>query len=181
MTALMVIMASCASGGSTEQRAVEIRSGFLQAGTITAVANVTADYGDRVYEYKLKYTGDGESGTIELREPEMLSGLTAVISEGGAVLEYDGASLETGPITEDGLSPAAALPVMISEWKTGYMTDCTAEKYGDVSVLAVTIMVSETVELRTWFDDSTLLPLRAELSENGRTAIICTFENVTLE
>ena len=96
-------------------------------------------------------------------------------------MEYDGAVLDTGAVTEDGLSPAEALPVLISQWQTGYISGCNFEKLGDSETLAVTTDITETVRQRSWFDAKSRLPVRSELTDGGKTVITCEFENVVIE
>jgi hypothetical protein len=166
------------SGG--EELALKIRTSFLETEELSVKADITADYGERVYEFTITYTGGADSGVIEILAPEAIAGLTAKVSVSGATLEYDGAALDMGAVTKDGLSPAEALPVLISQWQSGYISGCNFEKLGDTDTLAVTTDISETVNQKTWFDVKTRLPLRAELIDNGVMVISCRFDDVTI-
>ena len=182
MIALSALLASCApSMSAARARAAELRTEFNAAERITALADITADCGDKVYDFTVEYSDCGGEGTAVILKPDIVAGVTARVSDGGAVIEYDGISVEIGPLTRDGLSPAAALPLMLEQWKSGYVTDCTAEKLDGADALAVTTTVSSEVTLRTWFDAESGEALYAELSENGRTVVFCEFENVTIE
>ena len=57
---------------------------------------LNADYGDRVYAYKLKYSGDMTSGSIEILEPASIAGLTVQVSPDGTSLIYEDVTLDTG-------------------------------------------------------------------------------------
>lgn len=102
-----------------------------------AEVEITADYGQRVYEFLLSAAVDGEETVLTLREPELAAGITARISEEGGVLEYDGLALETGPLDGDGLSPVSALPALLSAARSEYMAECTLERTGDSELLRV--------------------------------------------
>ena len=180
MTALMTLLSSCAAGGGARGRAAELRTELNAAERISLTADITADYGDRVCDFTVDYTDDSGEGTIVIRKPDVVAGVTARVSGGGAILEYDGVTVETGPLTQDGLSPAAALPLMLEQWRSGYTAECVPEKLDGADALALTTTVSSTVALRTWFDMTSGAPLRAELTENGRTVIFCEFENVII-
>lgn len=178
----IVLLASCQSSKSSGQElALDIRTTLLEALKLEMTVNVAADYGDRVYDFTFNYSGDANNGQIELTAPETIAGLKAKVSVSGGTLEYDGAVLDTGAVTADGLSPADALPVLISQWESGYISGCNYEKLGDINTLAVTTNITETVSQRTWFDVKTLLPLRSELSENGRMVLSCEFGDVIIE
>ena len=182
ITLSCIFFSSCHSaGGKGEELALQIRAGFLKAEKLGLTASVTADYGDRVYDFTFSYSGNADNGEIEIISPESIAGLKAKVSVSGGTLEYDGAVLDTGAVTEDGLSPAEALPVLISQWQTGYISGCNYEKLGEANTLAVTTDITETVRQRTWFEIETYLPIRSELSDGGETVITCEFENVVIE
>ena len=72
--------------------------------------------------------------------------------------------MSTGKLTEDGLSPAGALPVLIEQWTEGYASGAVYESYGDEETLALDTNISDTVKQRTWFDRETHLPVHSEIS-----------------
>jgi hypothetical protein len=182
MITLILLLASCrASGKAADEMALDIRTALLEAEKLEITAAVTADYGDRVYDFKMKFTGNADLGEIEILAPEAIAGLKAEVSISGGTLEYDGATLDTGALTGDGLSPAEAVPVLIAQWQNGFLSGCNFEKLDDTDALAVTSDVTDSVAQRTWFDTATQLPLRAELDENGKMVIKCDFENVIIE
>jgi outer membrane lipoprotein-sorting protein len=186
--ALMIIILSCmifsscrGAGSKGQDLALQIRAGLLKAEKLALTAFVTADYGDRVYDFTFSYSGNADEGEIEITSPESIAGVKAKISVSGGTLEYDGAVLDTGAVTKDGLSPAEALPVLISQWQTGYISGCNFEKLGDLETLAVTTDITETVRQRSWFDVKTRLPVRSEITDGVKTVITCEFENIFIE
>ncbi|NLA87119.1 MAG: hypothetical protein GX847_07545 [Clostridiales bacterium] len=176
-----LLLSSCKSAGGGHELALEIRAGLIKADKLEITTSVRADYGDRVYDFTFNYSGNADTGEIAITAPEAIAGLKAEVSVSGGTLEYDGAVLDTGAVTKDGLSPAEALPVLISQWQTGYISGCNHEKLGDFDTLAVTTDISETVRQRTWFDVKSHLPVRSELTDSGKTVITCEFENVMLK
>jgi len=182
ITLIILLLTSCqGSKNKGQELALDIRTSLIKAEKLELTTEAKADYGDRVYDFTFTYTGNADKGEIKITAPESIAGLTAEVSVSGGTLKYDGAVLDTGALTKDGLSPAEAMPVLISQWQSGYISGCNYEKLGDTQTLAVTTDVTETVKQRTWFDVKTHLPIRAELSENGKMVIACTFENVIIE
>lgn len=182
ITTASLLISSCAGSRSKgQQLALDIRADLISAEQLSLTASVTADYGDRVYDFTFTYTGSADKGIIEITSPDSIAGLKAEVSVSGGTLEYDGAVVDTGAVTKDGLSPADSLPVLISQWQSGYISGCNYEKLGDVSTLAVTTDITETVRQRTWFDVETHLPVRSELSDSGKMVIACLFEHVVIE
>lgn len=179
---IVLVLSSCqGSKNSGEELALDIRTSLIEAEKLEITTNVRADYGERVYDFTFKYSGNADKGAIEIMAPESIAGLKAEVSVSGGTLNYDGAVLDTGAVTKDGLSPAEAIPVLVSQWQSGYISGCNYEKLGDTETLAVTTDITETVKQRTWFDVKSHLPLRAELSDNGKMVIACQFENVIIE
>lgn len=161
--------------------AKEISADIEASQRISLTAQVTADYGDRIYDFKLTCAKTPEETCIEIKEPDNLAGMRAVCSGGGYDLSFDGVQITTGVLTRNGVSPAEALPALIAQWQTGYITGAVYEKYGDADALALDTHITDTVTQRTWFDTATLLPLHSEISQDGKTVIFCDFENVIIE
>lgn len=177
---LLGLTGCASSGGGAEELALEIRTEYISATRLDMTLRVTADYGDRVYEYGLKYVGDASSGTLEIRSPESIAGLTATVTADGATLQYDGAILDTG-LLDGGLSPMQAVPLLLSEWQSGYITDCYFETFGDTESLAVSTQITDSETQKVWFDVETHLPVRAEIFSEGSMVISCDFEDIIIE
>ena len=178
----LTLLCSCrASKSSGQELALDIRTMLLEADRFDITTHVSADYGERVYAFTFRYTGGAQDGTLEIMKPESIAGLKAKVSVSGGTLEFDGAVLDTGAVTKDGLSPAQCIPVLLSQWQSGYMTGCNFEKLGNADTLAVTTDITEVVSQRTWFDVKTLLPISAELYDGGVMVLACGFENIIID
>ena len=183
MIMLISLLSLCScrtSQSSGEEMALDIRTMLLGADQLDITTHVTADYGERVYEFSFRYIGNAQEGTLEILSPEAIAGLKAKVSVTGGTLEFDGAVLDTGAVTSDGLSPAQCIPVLISQWQSGYISGCNFEKLDDNETLAVTTDITQNVSQRTWFDVKTLLPLKAEFYDSGVMVISCQFENIII-
>ncbi len=178
---LMAAFSSCSAPRSAESNMREIREFLSGCESIDIKAAVTADYGDKVFEYTLKYSGSESSGTIEIVSPEIIAGIRAQVSfDDGIKLEYDGTVLDTGKLYEDGLSPVDAIPVMLKQWQEGYISGYSLEKHDGINCTVADMTVSDGVSLRTWFDSETFLPVYSEIAHNGYVVIKCDFENVSV-
>jgi hypothetical protein len=178
MTAGALAPSCSGAGRRAEEKMLELRAAMLASDGFTATADIRADYGERVFDFKIKYAGGADGGEIAILEPESLAGVTARVADGGASLLYDGAALDTGPLG-DGLSPAGIIPALISEWKTGFVDMLAEEKLGGRDTLAMTSALTESAAQTTWFDEATGMPVRAEAESGGRTVLTVEFENVS--
>ena len=177
-----VIFAAFVLGGcgaaSPMDTAEEIKTELGGYSSLTLTASITASYENCVYNFKIKCVSGDAGLELEILEPESLAGIRAKLEEEGFTLSYDGVEMSTGKLTEEGLSPAGALPVLIEQWTEGYASGAVYETYGGVETLALDTNISDTVKQRTWFDRETHLPVHSEISENGTVVVTCDFENI---
>ncbi len=180
--ALCLTLSSCKSDKSQPNDTVqEFKNGFLSAQEITMNISLTADYGERVYDYGLKYTGNLTNGKIEVTSPEEIAGIIISLAPDGKTLIYDGAELNTGPITPDGLSPTDAIPLLLTTWSEGYVSESFREKIFETETVSSLSDISENVSVKTWFNTASSLPIFAEISYDGYTVISCKFDDIVIK
>ena len=172
---------------TAEELALRIRTEYLAMTACAASVDITADYGQRVYEYSvdLSWHKDGET-KLTVTAPENIAGITARIQKGKSYLEYDGDSLETGVISGVGLSPVEVLPAVLNYIGSGYIGACDFEMEGDTKLLWFTCCDPESepavgIEAAFWFDVETSALKRAEILSDGYCVIRCEFRNFTME
>lgn len=184
MTLLLLSACGCspAGAGEGEELALAIRGEYLEQPAWTAAAAVTADYGQRVYQYELTAACDGEETTLALTAPETVAGIAARLKGEEGLLEYDGISVETGPLDGDGLSPVSAIPVLLETARSGYIRTCTLD--GEAGLLRLDCGDPEGEpgagrEISLWFDADSHALVKGEISVDGFRAILCEFTDFT--
>ena len=184
----MIILLSACSGtaeiSQAEQLALVIRGEYLEETPWTTSAAITADYGQRVYQYELEAVWDGEATTLTLTAPETVAGMTARLESGESLLEYDGVVLETGPLNGDGLTPVSAIPVLLEAARSGYMTGISLGE--ETGTLRMDCGDPEGepgtgTETSLWFDTDSHVLVRGEISLDGFRVILCEFTDFTKE
>lgn len=189
LLALMIILAlsaGCAGGGDKDrEKILEIRALYIGAEVFEAKVDMTADYGDRVYKYKLTYSGNGAKGELSVLEPMNIKGLIALIDGTDVVLKYDGAILDTGAFSTSGISPIEAFPLMINAWQKGFISSHYRERLGEHDCMVAEIDMTEiggtdTILHKVWFAADTGLPVKAEITSGGFTVISCDFLEAVL-
>lgn len=186
MMLLVLLLAACggageAKGSPAEELALVIRGEFLDMTALEAVMEVTADYGQRVYEYTIQvsYEKDGET-VLTLTAPAELAGITARIRDKETALEYDGVRWETGALNDSGMSPVDAIPALLRYAQKGFMAECGMETVEETELLRIVCRDPEGTagvgqECSLWFDSETHTLVRGELSQDGFTVIQCRF------
>lgn len=193
---LLIFLAACSGGGSggnsgnsgnaAEELALEIRAEYLEMAACTASMDITADYGQRVYQYgvDLSYTREGET-VLTVTAPENIAGVTARLEQNQTALEYDGVRIETGSLTTDGLSPIDAVPALLTAAREGFLAECVLEDMEDAETLHVSCRDPEAtpgqgVETQLWFDAATHALIRGEITQDGFTVIQCVFSDFAI-
>lgn len=188
MMTLLLTMALCGCVSSEEESdlTLQLRSDFLAMEGCTGAVTLTADYGQRVYEYTAEFSGTEKEGyTIVLTSPEEVAGITALIQSGQTYLTYDDIRLETGPLDDQGLSPLDALPALVKAMQTGYIAETGSELLGDTDTLRLCCRdpdqpAGKGLETVLWFDKAGKTLVQGELRLDGATAVRCAFSSFTL-
>ena len=184
---MMILLLSACTGGAegneAEELALQIRGEYLAMSSYAGQAAITADYGQRVYQYELAVAVDGEETTLTLSAPDTVAGITARVTGQDGQLEYDGLSVETGPLDPEGLSPVSAVPALLEGARSGYIVSCALEEDG--TLLRMDCGDPEGTpgtgsEVSLWFDTSTHALSRGEISVDGFRAILCEFTDFAI-
>jgi len=188
---MTLLLTACQAGGggevSPENLAAQIRAEYLNVGRWQSQVALRVDYGERVYDFTLdaSWQKDGES-VFTVVEPEMIAGVTARLGKDGGVLEYDGMSLSTGPVTQGGMEPLEAVPFLMEELTRGYMAACSYTAEGEARQLRVLCRdpgreEGTGAECALYFDPESHDILWAELFWDGFTVLTAHFNNFTKE
>ena len=176
---IALLLAGCGrlEVSEAEQLALEIRGEYLELERCSASLEITADYGQRVYQFKMDAQVQGEDAVLTLTAPETVAGLTARWAGEAGTLEYDGVAVETGSLDPEGLDPVSAFPVLLEAARSGYLTACALEEDG--TVLRVDCgdpagTPGQGTETTLWFDGETGALLRGEIRVDGFRVIGCT-------
>ena len=102
---IALLLAGCGrlEVSEAEQLALEIRGEYLELERCSASLEITADYGQRVYQFGMEAQVQGEDAALTLTAPETVAGLTARWAGEAGTLEYDGVAVETGALDPAGL------------------------------------------------------------------------------
>lgn len=188
----LVLLTGCSGGGqgaerSAEELALNIRTEYLAMTACRASADITADYGQRVYEYSvdISWQKDGET-RLTITAPENIAGITARIQDGKSYLEYDGASIETGILSGTGLSPIEVVPAALNYILSGYIGECDFETVDERELLWFCCRDPESepgvgTEAAFWFDPESHALTQAEILSDGYCVVRCVFQEFTME
>jgi outer membrane lipoprotein-sorting protein len=182
MIILLLALSACSSKTASEdQLALQIRNQYLEMQSCEGTVKMLSDYGQRVYEYTVAFSWKKDDDMVlTLEKPDELAGVTARIVQGETMLEYDGARLETGPLSPEGMSPVDAIPATLDYMMKGYIAECGWEALDELPCLRIQFRnpketAGEGAEAVLWLDKETGVLVRSELISKGATVVQCQF------
>ena len=86
---ILLVLAGCGRlpVSPAEQQALQARGKYLEMTVWSARAQITADYGQRVYTFSVTASGDAEQTLLVLTAPETVAGMATRMGAEGTVLE----------------------------------------------------------------------------------------------
>ena len=153
LTISLLLTAGCKSHSRQEENFTNWREEFLLSEELSITAVVKASNDDTVSRYKLVYEKKGDTESVEILEPELISKVKAYIKNGETELSYDGAVLETGSLAGEQLSPMRALPVFIEFLKEGHLKGAWTEKTKGEASLTAELQLSDGSRMLLWINE----------------------------
>ncbi len=176
----LLLLAGCAGKGgrSEEDVALEIRRSFLDMTACSGRMSVTADYAERTFDCVLDVVYDqGGGATVTVVEPELVAGVSAHLAPEGTTLVCDTVSLETGPVTDEGLSPIETPITLYKAVTAGYLAAWDMDETTvHLTYRDGTSSPGSGLETAVTFDATTLRPTEFSLSWEGKQVISGAFE-----
>lgn len=178
------LLTGCAGQSqSPEHRVQAAQAAYSKLEHFSAQAEVTADYGQRSYGYTVSLEGDGKSGAMTVTDPENIAGTVLTWTDGKTELTYDGAELDTGALSSSGLSPADAMPAVLTACQSGEIIDCCTEMLEKRETLYATLETGDKTKCRVacWFRPENYALCRAEVFESGQAVVTLQFDEFSFQ
>lgn len=179
MPALMIILLLAGCGRSAAERKLdETGKALAAAEELTVTADVTANLGTERFSCTLTCTAGADGTTVEVKAPDAIAGIRAVIGVDGTTIEYAGLSLGVGSGGTDP-SPMTALPLLLTALRAGSTLRSWTEWEGERTLFVREIYVTDDAALTVWFDAAALQPIHAEFTCGGETILRCEIREFT--
>ena len=172
-----LLLTGCAAAPKEMDRALALRTKLLQASACTFDAEVTADYGDKLYTFGMNCSADAK-GELSFRvcAPESISDITGRVSRQGGALTFDQTALHFSLLADDQLSPVSAPWILMKALRGGYITSAGM----DGELLRVSVNDSyddDALNLDVWLDAGDV-PQKADICYDGKRILSIRVENV---
>lgn len=179
LVVLLLFLTGCSDVSSEIERGMALRAKLLQASSCTFDADITADYGDKIYTFSMSCQGDPKGNvTFAVTAPETISGITGTIDQEGGKLTFDDTALQFDLLTDDQVTPVSAPWILLKTLRSGYLTSACVED----DKLRLTIDDSyedDALQLDIWLNGDDL-PERAEILYDGRRILSLDVKNFVI-
>lgn len=164
----MVFLVGCSGETSELDRGIALRQQLLKCNSCSFVAEVTADFGDKLYTFTLDCQGQADGSLLfSVQKPDSISGIIGVLSAGGGKITFDEDRAVAFPMLAEGeVTPVSAPWLLYHTLRSGYIAACGQEG----ELLRLTLNDSyeeEALQVDVWLDDQDR-PQVAEILWHGR-------------
>ena len=121
----VIILSGCGVGATEMDRAISLRNALLQSQGCTFEAVITADYGSKIYTFRMNCALDENNIlTFVVLEPDTITGISGKFASDGGKLIFDETVLAFPALTDGQLTPVSAPWILMNTLRTGYITAC---------------------------------------------------------
>lgn len=172
---MLVLLCGCSGNGEELDRAMGLRAQLL-AHSCSFDAEITADYGDKLYTFSVYCEGDPQGNLgFRVKAPDTIADITGSIASGDGKLTFSDVALEFPLLADDQVTPVSAPWLLLKTLQGGYLTSAGM----DGELLRVTINDSyedDALQLDIWLDSNDL-PVQAEILYDGRRILTLSVSN----
>lgn len=183
---ILLLITSCSKIGeeSNYQLGLNARSAYRDMTMATGRMSIRADYGQRVYDFDMVVNLSQQEGAYHselcLTAPSEIAGITATQVGFGAEskLIWGDMILETGDLSQQGLSPVTAFPLFLETLCQGYLDSIRLVETKQGTALELFSRNPEEPlgtgqEITLWIHPETYAFQGGEIFQDGQRVIAC--------
>lgn len=169
---VMLLLSGCGDSNRELEQGMAFRTKLLAASQCSFDAEITADYGDKVYTFSMSCLGNSDGDiSFTVTQPETIAGVAGTISEEGGKLTFEDTALCFELMADDQLSPVSAPWVFLRTLRSGYLTSACMED-GLLRLSIDDSFEDDALHLDIWLEDDA--PVRAEILYDNRRILTVT-------
>lgn len=172
---IVFCLSGCDSDGDCMQRGMQLRENLL-AKACSFQAQVTADYADKTYTFRIGCTADanGDVSFIVIG-PESISGIEGNIKADSGFLTFADDVLAFPLLADGEVSPVSAPWLLIKTLRAGYLSSAGMD--GDALLLVLNDSYEEdALQIDVWLNGENT-PIRADILWQGRQVLSLEIED----
>lgn len=163
---VVLVLTGCSRENRELEQALSLRDALLSGNGCSFSLQLTADYGDELYEFSMDCTSDALGNVdFSVTAPETIAGITGKLSETGGKLTFDDTALQFDLMAEDSLSPVSAPWLLVKTLRSGCITSVGAGEEG--FLLSIDDSYDDDALRLDIRLDEAFTPIRAEVLHDG--------------
>lgn len=176
---VLCFLTGCSGAAKEIERGMALRSKLLKATSCTFDAEITADYGDKLYQFSMACQGDAQGNiTFTVTAPETIAGITGKIAQSEGQLTFDDAALQFDLMADGQVTPVSAPWILLKTLRSGCLTAAGVE--GDLLRLTIDDSYEDdALRLDIWLDAENI-PVRGEILYDGRRILSLSVTNFVI-
>ncbi len=173
----LFLFTGCANTHEPLDRAISIRNEILNSDSCSFVAEITADYGEKIYTFSMDCQTD-KAGNLSftVKDPATIAGITGKVSSAGGAITFDDKVLAFQTMADGQVSPVTAPWLFMHTLRSGYLKGC-AETDSGLVISIDDSYAEETLHLEITTEND--VPTFAEIFWQGRRMLTVKVENFT--
>lgn len=176
LAVLVVILAGCSHSSQELERGLELRSRLQKAASTSFEAEITADYGEKIYTFSMSCEGKNNGDLLfTVTKPETIAGITGRFDHEGGALTFDEHALHLGLLADGQTTPVAASWIVYKSILGGYLT-CAGLEDGSVRLTIDDSYADDALTVDVWLDENDL-PASAQILYKGRSFLSLSIKN----
>ena len=178
LLSVIILFSGCGCASSEIDAAMELRQRLL-LGNCSFTAEITADYGDELYQFQMDCNTD-TTGTMSftVTEPASIAGITGTINAEDANLTFDKTVLSFPPLAGGRLSPVSSPWIFINTLRSGYLSAC-GKQADNLFILADDSYGDNALHLEILTTTNTI-PIQADIFWNQQQIITLNIRNFVI-
>lgn len=163
---LLLLLSGCTSKEESLTRIIKLRENVLQSSGCSFTAEVTADYGDKIYVFEMQCKADAD-GTVQFSviAPNTIAGIGGELSSVGGKLIFDETVLAIAMLADGQISPVSAPWLFVHTLQSGYISSAVTEQ-DQFHVTFTDTYKENAFQMDLWLDRDDK-PCRAEIIWEG--------------
>ena len=168
---VILFLFGCSKENSEMGRGLAFREKLLQSSGCSFEAEITADFGDKLYTFLLNCQGNADGSlSFSVQKPDTISGISGILSAEVGKITFEEDRAVAFPMLADGeITPVGAPWVLYNALRCGYILACGKE--GDLLRLTINDSYEEeAMQVDVWLDEQDCL-VSAEIFCDGRRIV----------
>ncbi len=175
----VMLFGGCGNTEGDLNMALQFRQRLLSGAGCKFSGEITADYGDIIYQFSMDCQGDQQGNlSFSVTAPESISGITGAITDAGGHLTFEGTALAFAPIADGQVTPVTAPWLFLKTLRGGYIASC-AKVDGGTYLQIDDSYKDRALHLDIWFNESGT-PVRGEILWEGRRVLSINVKDFTI-